>query len=362
MKIAFLITNMTGGGAARATASLANNFITKGLDVLIIKLDGDKPYYNIDNRIEVTNLNIRSKSRNYIESIKNNLNRIIKLREICNRYEPTILICMNITMLYLAIFSFLKKGIKIVGTERSNPYLSLRGSFKKGLKKIIPFFADGFIFQTNESTNFYSKAIRNKGIVIPNAVYDQRIYDLEFPKIRKKVITSVGRLIESKGFDFLIRAFSEVKKEFPDYTLVIYGEGPYRKELEILIRELKLEDSVFLKGQIFNVNEKIYNASLFVFPSRHEGMPNALIEALACGLPCISTDCKMGPKEVIESGVNGIIIEVDDIIGLKENMILLLRNLDMANKLGENAIKIREKNSINMIAKMHINYFKDLFK
>jgi GalNAc-alpha-(1->4)-GalNAc-alpha-(1->3)-diNAcBac-PP-undecaprenol alpha-1,4-N-acetyl-D-galactosaminyltransferase len=361
MKIAFLITNMNGGGGSeRAVASLSNQLVTFGEEVTIIKLDNEAPFYDLDKRIKLINLNEAYHSKNVFERVRNTMRRIKKLRITFKEINVDVVVCMNISMLTFAILAKGRAKSKIIGTEQSNPYISLSGSLKKSLKKIMSYLCNGFIFQTEDASSFYPKKTQQKGIVIPNAIFDQEIYKLKIPGSRRKIITSVGRLIESKGFDVLIKAFNNLKDEFSNYNLEIYGEGPNRSKLEIMINNLNLKDRVFLKGQVKNVSNYIFDTSLFVFPSRHEGMPNALMEAMACGLPCISTDCRMGPRELINDGINGILVPVDDIPSMESAMRKIMSDKISADRIAANAIKIRETHSIDLITMKYINYFKEL--
>ena len=140
----------------------------------------------------------------------------------------------------------------------------------------------------------------------------------------------------------LIDAFGRIKKEFPDYTLTIYGEGPFRTELEKRIRELGLEDSVSLPGKVQNVFECIADAELFVLSSNFEGMPNALIEAMCLGLPVISTEVS-GATDLIEHGKNGMLVDVANTEELTDAMRQMLGDDQMRQSCSQNALEINER-------------------
>ena len=138
----------------------------------------------------------------------------------------------------------------------------------------------------------------------------------------------------------LIRAFAGIADEFPEYRLIIYGDGDKRSDLLKLTKELKLEDRISLPGNIDNVVEAIYKTRVFVLSSNTEGMPNTLIEAMMLGLTVVSTDCPCGgPAELITHGVNGLLSPVKDEIAMKENLQYVLNNLHEADDMANEAAK-----------------------
>ena len=176
---------------------------------------------------------------------------------------------------------------------------------------------------------------------------------------REKIIVTTGRLNKHKNHSLLICAFKRIVAFFPDYRIIIYGEGPERLNDEILIRKLGLQEYVLLPGTTNNVPEKIYKASLYVLTSDFEGMPNSLMEAMALGLPCISTDCPCGgPRELIVSGKNGMLVPVGDEDALANAMKKLLNDERYAIELGKNAMKIREELSMDIICRKWYEYLK----
>ena len=150
----------------------------------------------------------------------------------------------------------------------------------------------------------------------------------------------------------LLEAFAEAHKTHPEYILKIYGEGVLRGALENKISEFNLEESAFLMGEKDNIKDEIYKEGIFVLSSDYEGMPNALMEAMALGIPCISTDCPCGgPKYLIKNKKNGILVDINDKNQLKEAMIYLIENKDIAKEIGSCANKICEELNPSVINK-----------
>lgn len=362
MKIVFFISSMSMHGAERAAACLVNNFSKAGHDVILMKLDNEKSAFELNSNIEIINLSLNKVSKNKIEAIKNNIYSVYIAKHAIRKVQPDVIFCFNISVLLLSILSVIATRIKVIGSEQSNPYRSLDGSIWRWIKKIISPFCDGFVFQTERASAFYPKCVREKSVIIPNAIYNEDIFNVAIPVKKEKIICSAGRLIELKGFDTLIRAFHKIYNRIPDYKLVIYGEGNYRYNLEQLINHLNLNGKVLLPGSITHIEEMLVKAGLFVLSSRHEGMPNTLLEAMALGLPCVATDCEMGPAELIRNFENGVLVEVDNINEISEAILLIIRNQELSKNLSKEAIKIRETNDPLKICTRFIDYIENIVK
>ena len=204
------------------------------------------------------------------------------------------------------------KRIPFIVSIRIDPKIAF-GTLKRKISLSLYDLADGFVFQTDEMKEWFSKKIQDKSVVIPNPVNKDFLckpYDGE----RKKVVVNVGRLTEQKNQKMLISAFAEFKKTFPDFKLKIYGEGPLREELQKQIDDLGISEDAKLVGVVSNIKDEIYDASMFVLSSNYEGMSNALMEAMALGMPSISTDCPPGGSRfLIRNNEEGILVKVGDI-------------------------------------------------
>jgi glycosyltransferase involved in cell wall biosynthesis len=160
---------------------------------------------------------------------------------------------------------------------------------------------------------------------------------------REKVIIGAGRLNSQKNFPLLISSFAQIAKDFPGYKLRIYGKGALLESLQSLAKEKGVGDRVEFPGYVPNMPEVLEKASMFVLSSDFEGMPNALMEAMASGLPCISTDCGGGgARFLIEDGENGLLVPQKDEVAMAEAMRKILSDDAFANKIAENARKLQE--------------------
>jgi glycosyltransferase involved in cell wall biosynthesis len=176
---------------------------------------------------------------------------------------------------------------------------------------------------------------------------------------REKRIVNVGRLTEQKNQKMLIDAFARIKDEFPEYKLEIYGDGELMDKLKSQAVSLGVEDRVVFCGNVNNVGERIRTAEVFAFTSDYEGMPNALAEAMALGLACVSTDCSPGgARMLIEDGVNGIITPCGNADAFADALRRVLSDKQYSRKLGESAVYVRERLKTDNIAGEWESYFK----
>jgi len=156
----------------------------------------------------------------------------------------------------------------------------------------------------------------------------------------RKWIAAVGRLEEVKGFDKLLAAYSVIEREHPDWGLVILGEGPLRARLEHDAHRRGIEDRVLMPGVVKNPEDFLRLCDLFVLSSRYEGFPTALCEAMACGLPVISFDCPVGPREIIRDGIDGVLAPPGDVAALAQSVLRLIEDPGLAEKMGRRATEV----------------------
>ena len=166
----------------------------------------------------------------------------------------------------------------------------------------------------------------------------------------RKIILASGRLHKFKQFDLLIKTFSSLESNFPDWDLVILGDGEERKDLSSLSITLGLQDRIYLPGSVGNVSDWYERADLFVLSSSVEGFPNVLLEAMTYGLPCVSFDCDTGPRDMIINGVNGVLVDPKDReLGMITALTKLLTDRDFRKKLSANSVLLRDKYSVKRI-------------
>lgn len=340
VEIVIVMAHQGMGGAQRVSIALTEQFIKKGHQAHLMVLgDTTDKKYEISSGIPVL----------YPYRDKNTRRAGIKeIRKAIRQINPDFILVMGVPMSLYMIPACIGVRGKVIISERNDPSHFTGKASTRIVSRLLMRFADGYVFQTRDAQRYYSSAIQRKSAIIANPLMNSDKIPQLFTGIRRKEIVTAGRLNPQKNQKLLIDAFSKVVKKHPDYRLIIYGEGPIRKGLEESVRELNLKESVELPGAFQNVLEKMKESYMFVLSSDFEGMPNALMEAMALGLPCISTDCPCGgPRELIEDGENGILIPTNDVDSLADAMLHLITNEDAAREIGHNASNIRETLSID---------------
>jgi glycosyltransferase involved in cell wall biosynthesis len=355
-KIVFCINSMDKGGAERVISILANYFSKKN-EIYIITITDNKIEYKLEESINLIKLvnkknKINNKLIRKISILPKFLVRTIKLRKILIQISADVIISFLPEASFMSLLA--NNGrTKIIVSDRNDPKIEYKNPiYNYFMKKLYP-KADGYVFQTLDAKKYFNNLLALNDInnrIIYNPVDDNFICD-RFEGIRKKNIVSVGRLTEQKNYDLLIDAFYDISNIYQDYNLIIYGEGPLRQNYQNKIKQLGLENRIFLPGLTDNIKNKIYDSSVFVMTSKYEGMPNSLIEAMCLGLPVISSDCPCGgPKMLISNGKNGFLYNVNDKDELVYNLKKILDNQKLSKSLGENASKLKYKvNSSNII-------------
>lgn len=318
--ILIIVPTLSGGGAERVATNLASN-LQEYYNVRIVVFDAQKNVYDHD--VEIIDLKTRS-SKNIVKKVWNHIVRIIKLTRIKKDYEIDCSISFLTTPNLVNIFS--KQDERVIVSIRNKMSANNKTVLKRMLVKISTNSADSVVVlskmvQKDQTNEFNTK--EEKIQVIYNACDVEKILnkskeeiedDIEEIFKKYKVIITAGRLTYQKGQWHLIRAFKKVVQEIPDAKLIILGTGELEEYLKTLVKNLNLEKSVFLLGFKGNPYKYMVKSDIFVFTSMFEGLGNILLEAMACGLPIISTDCDAGPREIIapESNLESKAINIEN--------------------------------------------------
>lgn len=363
MKIIFYIAGLSAGGAERVFSLLANYMIRHDVEVILITSSAIKDdFFIIDNKIQ--RISLQDSKQLYTSSYKIFFHQMKRLRNIIKEEKPDVVVSFMSLSNIFVLLSTIGLKVPVVISERNNPKLNTLKPIWKLLKEITFPFADKIVVQTKTVQNAYSFFIRRKMTVIKNPIDLEKLdnigsaeYELERPSI-----IAVGRLHHLKGMDQLIEAFSLFHKTNKKWKLTILGEGEERSRLEQLIQKKEMNENIYLIGAFQNPYAIMKNADIYVLPSRTEGFPNALCEAMCLGLPSISFDCPMGPSEIIQPNVNGKLVENGNIKLLSMAMEELANNKLLCQKLSEEGIKLGDILDINVIGDEWLKLFKSLIK
>ena len=339
-KIVFFIGTLGNGGAERVVSILTRQYVNMGLPVQIVLYYDQEPFYDIHPDVSITYIERETKSKNLLKNL-----RWLR-RYFIQNADVVVSFLAQFNMIALAAAFGTK--IPVVVADRNDPrHMPKQGPVRLA-RNWLYHLADTVVVQTQHNKDYFSKSLQKKCKIIYNPVDLQEYQGLALRTEKKYRIVSAARLMKQKNQLMLIDAFAQIKKDFPDYSLTIYGEGPFRDTLEQRIKERKLEDSVSLPGKVQNVFDCIADAQLFVLSSNFEGMPNALIEAMCLGLPVISTKVS-GATDLIEHGKNGLLSDVGDTGQLAQCMKQMLGDPELRLNCSQNALEINERLHIDAI-------------
>jgi glycosyltransferase involved in cell wall biosynthesis len=370
VKITLIIPTLNSGGAERVISEIANYLIKKNhtVDLITLSAPTATPFYPIDPKINLQqlnlllpdnpnpvpnpdlnpdiNLNHNLNNPSLYSKIKNLIIRIYKLRQTIISCKPDVILSFIDIMNVTTFLATRATNIPVIVAERTDPNIYKIPKFYNWLRTKLYPRSYKVTVQTQSALAYFSQQIQDKAQIIPNY---NRINNITNPDSttnidstanpdsaansnsvanknitqHPKVIASVGRLEQEKDHATLIRAMPPVIAKYSQLTLQIYGEGSLHNQLQELIDSLQLTDNIKLMGTVQDIQSCLEQADLFVFPSKYEGFPNALLEAMAVGVPCIASRCS-GNTELITDNINGRLFEIGDTGTLTDLILKLL--------------------------------------
>lgn len=355
MKIALVIPTLGPGGAERVMSVLANAWAGTGHRVtLITTASTASDFYPLDSRIKRIGLDLPAPSRNKISGLRFVGRAVSGLRAHLRLEKPDVVISFLDSMNVLTLIAAMRLGTPVIVAERSDPRMNALGLVWRTARRITYPGAKAVVVQT-KSVYGWAHRFLSAGLIhqIHNPVRVQgRSRNGEQAYTSARSIVTVARLGPEKGIDILLRAFALCAVKHPDWSLVIVGEGPDRKLLEDLTERLEIRNRVQFKGLIQNPEEMLAHSDLFVLASRREGFPNTLLEALAAGLPAISTSCNSGPAEIIRHEIDGLLVPPENVDALAAAMDRLMSSEAERQGMAARAIEVYERfNSESILAR-----------
>ena len=339
IKIVFVLPDMAGGGTERVVALLSNEFVKRGFPVTILLFAGSHTEYPLDKRVEVIVAGETSGGK-----ISVRLKRLKAMRRFYKENKGCYIFAFSAMG---AVFSALAAfGIphRMLVSERNDPSRYEHGT----VRNLAYLKAEKLILQTEEMRRLFPDKLQKRAVVIPNPVSSD--IPKPFRGERKKRVVSVARLQPQKNQKLLIAAFADFVRQYQDYELHIFGVGELEEELCRQAARLGIEDKVIFRGFSSNVKQEIWDSAMFVLSSDYEGISNSMIEALAMGVPVISTDCPGGSRAYIKNGISGILTPVGDKEALTKAMMKVADSPQFAEILSQNGAKIKETYSLSRIA------------
>lgn len=335
MNIVFITNSIGFGGAEKMLVFIANSLSERGHLCIIVNLGVAPDYVNINMQA----INKSVKLYNIKEEYKNRWKDIRKITYISKNNRAEVLIGFTtFPNMYATIVSkFLH--IPSIISERGDPNRTIGNSVKDKIVKLIINRSRGGVFQTDGAKEFYGKGLQKRSMVIPNPIFIKGVIPQIPYSQRKKTVVSVGRLDnEQKRLDIMLKSFSIFAKAHPEYILKLYGRGTQEAEIKQWCVDLGIQNKVKFMGLTTQPMQDIACDGMFLITSDYEGISNSLLEAMAVGLPCVSTDhTPGGARLLIQDHENGLLAPIADTEAIAKAMSEFADNPALAEKCGKKA-------------------------
>jgi glycosyltransferase involved in cell wall biosynthesis len=354
MKIILAVNAMQDGGAERVAATLVNAWAARGDSVtLVATFSGrGKCFYPLSSEVRLVFLADAVPHKH--QGATSYIARFRAFRSLVREMRPDVIVSFLTSVNISTVVASRGLGTPIIVSEHTNPVADGRSTFWKVLCRLVYPRADAVTVLTQGVVGAFMKRVpgMRQIVVMPNPVPDELLIKKRqpFKQGSRKRLIALGRLHELKQFDILIDAFALLADRFADWDLWIWGEGSKREALEAQVARLGLSTRIQLPGQTPTPWDEMARAQAFVLSSRYEGLPMALMESMALGLPCASFDCPSGPRELTRNGQDGLLVPPGDAKALAEALFRLFSDEQAAEELGMRAAQsVRERFSLEKV-------------
>ena len=348
-KIVFVLNTLGGGGIARVVTTLANQIAMQGsYEVYLLVMHKRKRLYEVHDEVKVIE---HSAERNQIGKARYILNSVLFIRRSVRQIGTCTVVANGEWLNSFVYLSLMGLGRKVFFADHSNPERAHQSPFA---------WVDRLVYPRVNGVLVLSEAAKRK---VREQYGQHRVLKLDnpvlFPELlntpRKPVVLCMGRLSPEKGQDILIKAFARTKN---DWKLWFLGDGPFREELELLVKKEGIEERVVFLGMQQDTAHYLNQAGLYVMPSLTENFPMALIEAMSLGLPCIASDCMQwrGSADFLQHNINGLKVPVSDYEALAAAIDLLVEDEKLRDYFGVKAKEIRLQFDLDKTVNHFIEY------
>ncbi len=351
-KITFVIADLGAGGAQRVMSMLANDFSREELyqiDIISTSLSGRNSFYPYDASVRVHYCDIPSSTGSILSGVEVNIRRVAAVRGLLKEIRPDVVVSFLTEINCITLLAAIGTDIPVVISERSDPYYYPSEPLWQIMRRLVYRLSSHLVCQTQYAAGFFKNLSRKSVIYNPVAV--DNVAEAVLVPVPGPYILGVGRLSPEKGFDLLIEAHALANKSAPELKLVLIGDGPERNKLEALALEKGTADHVIFLGAQKHLASYYKGAAIFVLPSHFEGMPGALLEAMAYGCPVIVTPHFKAAPEIVDAGKNGILLNTLTREELSSCVLRLYEDPSLRMVLGSNAMETIGKFSRPMIYK-----------
>ena len=350
MRITCVISSLSCGGSERVMSDLVGQLAARGHEIHLITLASrTADFYALDSRVQRTAMDLAREPRHVLDAAFSNLRRWWRLRHAVRETHPGVVLSFMAETNILTLAACTRLKIPVVVSERVDPRYSPIGRLRERLRRRLYPRASAVVVQTGRVRAWMAEAFRLDTVrVIANSVELPGDPPARIPGLPAgaRFILGMGRLTRQKGFDLLLQAFARCAADHEDWWLLLLGDGEERAELLRRGEQLGITDRLKLLGRQRHPAGILKRGDLFVLPSRFEGFPNALLEAMACGLPVIAADCPSGPADIIRPGRDGVLVPSEDVDALSGAMVRLMGDAEECQRLGRAATQVQARFSI----------------
>lgn len=350
-KIMFHINSLGKGGAERVVSLLASEFVKNEVEVVIATEWYSDEEYELGPNVRRIHAGLSERDEKASRIAKQWI-RIRNLRKAILEEKPDVVLSFCVKANYRAMMATAGTNIPVIVSVRNDPKIDYVGKANNLMNKLFLNKAAGCVFQTQEAKEFFDEVLQEKSIIICNPVNEK--YLQAERKTAKKKIVCVGRLVAQKNQMLLVNAFENILQRYEDYELYLYGDGSDDECKEELLEYVNssrlLRNHIHFMGLSSTLEKDMADAAMFVLPSNYEGMPNALMEAMALGLPVISTDCPCGGSRYwIEPGITGQLVPVKNVKSMTQAIEYYILNPEEAEKMGAKARQRLEEATLDKV-------------
>jgi GalNAc-alpha-(1->4)-GalNAc-alpha-(1->3)-diNAcBac-PP-undecaprenol alpha-1,4-N-acetyl-D-galactosaminyltransferase len=338
-RLTLVIASLAGGGAERVMARLAGRWVEQWDSVTLITLYPEShDYVSLDPRVERRVVGHTTGRAGMLARGGAALRRLLRLRHELVATRPDVVVSFMNSTNVMTLLAAAGTSIPVVVSERTDPRQHPVGAVADWVRRRAYQRAALVVVQTESVSQWAGEIVPSSRVrCIPNPVPEPSTRDL--PAERTRTVVGVGRLSPEKGFDLLIHAFAAAGRG-REWRLEIVGRGSEMERLQGLATELGVRDRVSFSGWVDDPGPRLATAGLFVLPSRYEGYPNALLEAMASGAPVVAADCPSGPREIIRDGIDGVLVAPGSAEALAEAMGRLMDDAGERARLGARALEV----------------------
>jgi len=348
-ELAFVISDLGSGGAQRVLVTMANAWAQSGRGIAVVTFSAqDEDFFILDERVKRVCLNKVGVSSGVFGGLSSNIGRVTALRRTLKNMAPQNVMGFIGTTNVLVVIASLGLGMRTLISERNDPTRQSFGRMWDTLRRWVYRYADVVTANSDAALEMLSAYVpKRKLALLPNPLREP---DTNSVRTRTgQTILAVGRLYPQKGYDILLEAFAQFQVRHPDWRLLVLGDGPLRIELHQQANRLGLGDHVIWKGVVDDPFPFYQSADIFVMSSRHEGTPNALLEAMSAATPAIVTDAIVGALKYVENDVSGQVVPVNDPDALAQAFARLAGDEAFRKRLGENGKNRVSNNTLDNV-------------